>query len=271
MSEWSNWIGNSETRRDVMTQGLLDRFTATVGGKADALAVQPGLHWCLGLPDAPMAELGEDGHPGKGGFLPPVPLPRRMWASSAVEFLAPIGVGCEIERVSTVAEIKAKSGKSGDLVFVEVDHVTSVDGLEAVRERQSIVYRAPSDVKTPLPGIEGADLSDWTTTRTLTPSETMLFRFSAMTFNSHRIHYDLPYATAEEGYPALVVHGPLTASLLLQLAAEQLELVRHFQFRGLAPAFCGQPLHLAARFTEDGLEMAAIGGDGRQVMAASAR
>ena len=269
MTDWSAWIGREERRSDRVTDAALARFRATIGG-AQGEHAPPGFHWCLCTPDAPMDELGEDGHPKKGGFLPPVPLPRRMWAASELGFRAPIPKDAEIERVSTVASIEEKQGKSGLLVFVEVDHVTSADGKVAVRERQSLVYREAARAPMELPRASGAELSAWPVTRSLSPDPVLLFRFSALTFNSHRIHYDLAYAEDEEGYPGLVVHGPLTATLLLTLAAEELGEVKRFSFRGLSPAFAGQPLHLAARSEGKGLAMEAIGGDGRTVMQASA-
>ncbi|MCA3255735.1 MAG: MaoC family dehydratase N-terminal domain-containing protein, partial [Alphaproteobacteria bacterium] len=206
-----------------------------------------------------------------GGFLPPVDLPRRMWAASEVEFLAPIPVGAAVERTSTVADIAEKTGGSGRLVFVTVAHETRAAGAVAVRERQSIVYRAPSTAPAPLPPVAEVDLAGWAWTRTLVPSEALLFRYSALTFNSHRIHYDLPYATGEEGYPGLVVHGPLQATLLLDLAARHLgpKALRSFSYRAQSPAYAGQPLHLVARLEGDTLTMATLGGDGRTCVTAS--
>ena len=236
--------------------------------------VPQSFHWALCLPDAATAQLGPDGHPHRGGLLPPVTLPRRMWASSTVDFLAPIPVGAEVERTSTVASIKDKTGATGSLVFVEVDHLTTANRVEVVRERQTIVYRdAPTAPMPPsAPVREDLDLSDWSWRRTIVPTEPLLFRFSALTFNSHRIHYDLHYATTQEGYPGLVVQGPLTASLLIDLCARHLgdQPLSHFSFRGLAPAFCGETLHLLGRQAQDAITLAALGADGRTVMSATA-
>jgi 3-methylfumaryl-CoA hydratase len=231
-----------------------------------------GIHFCLCTPDAPTAALGEDGHPrrddGPASFFPPVPLPRRMWAASAIEFLAPIAIGADIARVSRIASVTPKSGKSGAMVFVEVTHETSADGALAVRETQTLVYReaAPPDAPLqPAPlGETGFDAGDWPTHRALTPSEPLLFRFSALTFNSHRIHYDAPYAQGAERYRGLVVHGPLMASLLLQLAGP----VKRFAFRAVSPAIAGEPLHLVARADGNALSLGAFAGDGRQVVQA---
>ena len=232
------------------------------------------------LPDAPTASLGPDGHPrrddGPASFLPPLPQPRRMWASSKVEFLVPLRTGQTIERLSRVQAITEKSGGSGTLVFVDLAHETHGDGELAVREVQTLVYRdAPPPGTPPAPPEPGEgqfDASAWDAVRTVTPTEPLLFRYSALTFNSHRIHYDLAYAMHEEGYRGLVVHGPLTATLLLDLARRELgdNLLRSFAFRGVSPAICGEALHLAIRGKDGGWELVAFASDGRQVMSASA-
>ncbi|MDB5698926.1 MAG: hypothetical protein JWN69_1730, partial [Alphaproteobacteria bacterium] len=175
---------------------------------------------------------------------------------------------------------------SGRLAFVEIDHVTSADGNVVVRERQTIVYReaapatatattpATTGASSPPPAAEaGPDLSGWTWHRDVTPSEVLLFRYSALTFNSHRIHYDLPYVTAVEGYPGLVVQGPLTASLLLDLCARQLgpDALAGFAFRARSPAFAGQPLHLVGRRDGSEVMLAALGHDGRTIITATAK
>jgi 3-methylfumaryl-CoA hydratase len=196
-----------------------------------------------------------------------------MWASSKVTFLAPITQGAAIARTSTVASVKEKSGSTGTLVFVEVDHATRADGVIAVEERQTIVYReATTTPAAPAPDEADVNLSDWGWHRSLRPAEPLLFRYSALTFNSHRIHYDRPYAVEEECYRGLVVHGPLTATLLLDLAARELgaDAVKSFAFRGVSPAIAGEPLHLVARREGAALTLAALGGDGRTVMSAEA-
>ena len=281
MSDWSGWIGREERREDRVDPGHLARWCATLDRAApDDGTVPQGFHWCLGLPDAASAQLGPDGHPRRDdrpdSFLPPVPLPRRMWASSTVEFLQPLRVGEAISRLSRVRSVTAKSGGSGELVFVEIGHETSGSGGLAVREVQTVVYRAPAPAGTPPapppPGEGRFDPAGWSAQRSLTPSEPLLFRYSALTFNSHRIHYDLPYARDVENYRGLVVHGPLTASLLLDLARREQgdNALRHFAFRGVSPAICGELLHLALRRGEGGIELGAFAADGRQVMSASA-
>jgi 3-methylfumaryl-CoA hydratase len=271
MADLAAWIGREMHATDMVTPGTVARFRATIDRPGDAVAVQPGFHWCLCLPDALTAELGEDGHPAKGGFLPPVDLPRRMWAASEVRFLRPIPVGAAIDRVSKIAAVTEKQGGSGRLVFVEIDHLTRADGVDAVQERQTIVYREAPAVPMALPAMGHSNLGGWDWQRSLTPGPALLQRYSALTFNSHRIHYDLPYATDIEGYPGLVVHGPLIATLLLDLAAEHIgaDAIGGLSFKALAPGIAGQPLHLLARADSDAIDLAAQRDDG--TIAARAR
>ena len=281
MSDYAAWIGREERRADRIDPGLVARWLATLdrAGTADGTVPQ-ALHWCLCTPDAATAQLGPDGHPlrddSPDSFLPPVPLPRRMWASSKVEFFAPLRVGEAVTRCSRVASVTEKRGGSGLLVFVDVTHETSGEAGVAVREVQTIVYREPAcGGAPPVPPALGEarfDGAGWDAQRVIDPGEPLLFRFSALTFNSHRIHYDLPYATGEEGYRGLVVHGPLTATLLLDLAQRQLgdNALSKFAFRGLSPAICGEALHLVMRGLGAEIELGAFAGDGRQVMSASA-
>ncbi len=277
MADWSAWIGRTQVQDDVLTPGLLARFRATLDSAATGDVAAQGVHWCLCLPDAPTAGLGADGHPLRNdspeSFLPPVPLPRRMWASSKVEFIAPISSGASIARQSRVAAITEKSGSTGTLVFVDIDHETQADGALSIRERQTVVYReATTAAPTPRPADAAPDLSSWQWHRPMLPAEPLLFRYSALTFNSHRIHYDLPYAVEEERYRGLVVHGPLMATLLLDLAARELgdNRLSRFAFRGQSPAFAGEPLHLVGKADGDEIRLAVLGGDGRVVMSAEA-
>jgi 3-methylfumaryl-CoA hydratase len=273
------WIGRSEIRSDHVDPGHAARWLATLDRTAPADGTMPqGFHWCLSLPDAPTGSLGVDGHPlrddGPYSLLPPLPhLPRRMWASSKVEFCAPLQLGAAIERRSVVEAIEAKQGDSGELVFVTLQHETLADGAPAIRERQSLVYRAAAASDAPLtPPMPGQfDPAGWHAHRAIVPNEALLLRFSALTFNAHRIHYDLPYARDTERYRGLVVHGPLTATLLLDLARRELgdNRLRTFAFRGLSPAICGEGLHLAMRQAGDGWEFGAFASDGRQVASGS--
>ncbi len=271
-TQLSDWIGHEHIAHDVLTSALLARFRATIDSEATGDLAPQGIHWCLCLPEAATAQLGSDGHPQRGGFLPPIELPRRMWASSKLEFHGGIPVGAVIERRSVVASIDEKQGGSGTLIFVNIDHETMSDGALAVSERQTLVYRDAPDEAMVAPKNEGAEVKDWAWTRSLVPSESLLFRFSALTFNTHRIHYDAPYAKVIEGYPALVVHGPLTATLLLDLVAQNLgeNELASFEFRGMAPAFVGDALHLVGKPDGGQVTLAALGGDGRVVMSAKA-
>lgn len=281
MKDWSAWIGREDIRHDHVDAGAVKRWLATLDRSAPADGSVPqAYHWCLCLPDAPTAILGADGHPVRedsdDSFLPPIPLPRRMWAASKVEFLNPLRPGQTVMRSSRVAAITEKQGGSGALVFAQVAHETHGDGELAVRETQTIVFREPAPggapPAPPPPGEGRFDPGGWDAHRMLVPSEALLFRYSALTFNSHRIHYDLPYATKEEGYRGLVVHGPLTATLLLDLAQRHFgdNALTRFDFRGTSPAICGEQLHLALRGDGDDIVLGAFASDGRQVMAASA-
>ncbi len=281
MSQWHEWIGRELRASDRLDAALARRWCATFDRDPPADGVMPqGFHFCLCTPDAKTDELGEDGHPARndseGSFLPPVPLPRRMWVASSITFHAPLAIGAAIERVSRIAAIKEKSGSSGALVFVDINHNTSADGALAVSERQTLVYRGAAFADAPLvppePGDSRFDDSTWDEHRALTPDPRLLFRYSALTFNTHRIHYDAPYTSDVEHYRGLVVHGPLTASLLLQLAARVCgeNTLTDFTFRGLSPAIAGEPLHLVLRRRESAVELAAFAGDGRRVMQAQA-
>jgi 3-methylfumaryl-CoA hydratase len=200
-----------------------------------------------------------------------------MWASSKVDFITPLHVGEGVTRTSRIASITEKSGGSGALVFVEVVHETHGGTRLAVRETQSIVYRdaaaADAPLSPPAPGHDRFDPAGWDAHRVVTPEAPLLFRYSALTFNSHRIHYDLPYARDVERYRGLVVHGPLTATLLLDLARCTFgdNGLSHFAFRGVSPALCGEGLHLVMRRAGDEVELAAFADDGRHVMGATGR
>ncbi len=289
MTDYGAWIGREQRSADRLDEGLAARWLATFDLARPNPPVMPsplpqGIHFALCTPDAPTAALGEDGHPARGdsqdSFLPPFAMPRRMWASSKIAFHAPIAIGAAIERTSRVIAVSEKQGSSGPLAFVDVSHETSANGSLAVTETQSIVYRdaasADQALAPPPLGEARFDPAGWHTHRSLTPDARLLFRYSALTFNTHRIHYDAPYAETVELYRGLVVHGPLIASLLLQLASQELgeNRLRGFQFRGLSPAIAGEPLHLVMRHRKDGGEagydLAAFADDGRQVMAASA-
>ena len=282
MGAWDAWIGRKELRTDIVDTGLATRWLATFDRDAPEDGFVPqGFHWCLCPPDAATARLGPDGHPARDDspecFLPPALLPRRMWASSKLEFVAPLQLGQVVTRTSEILSITEKSGGSGQLVFVNVAHETASEAGVAVREVQSIVYREALKLDSPLSppetGTECFNADSWSSHIMRIPSAPLLFRYSALTFNSHRIHYDLPYTQGEERYRGLVVHGPLTATLLLDLARHAYgdNALASFEFRGLSPAIAGEALHLVLRARADGLELAAFAADGRQIMAALAQ
>lgn len=278
------WIGREQSASDRLDQSLAKRWLATFDLLQDPAlppSIMPqGIHFVLCTPEAPTSDLGEDGHPSRdtsdNSFLPPFPMPRRMWASSKIDFVAPLAVGAEIKRVSRISSISEKQGGSGKLAFVDVEHQTHANGQLAVRETQTLVYRDAAAGNAPLSPPESGDTqfdpSEWDAHQFLSPDPRLLFRYSALTFNTHRIHYDLPYARDVERYRGLVVHGPLTASLLLQLAARELgdNQLSSFTFRGASPAIADEPLHLVLRRSDEGLELGAFADDGRQVVTATA-
>lgn len=248
------WIGRRTEADDIVTDRLVSSFRAifephlapVVDGDAPL-----GLHWCLSPATAPMSELGPDGHPARHRDLPPVPQPRRMWAGGSVETFDALRLGDRVTRASTIADIARKQGRSGELWFVCVDHEYATPRGLAVRERTDLVFREatkPLSAANPRsardePGPSRPFGRSWV----VETQSTLLFRYSAITFNGHRIHYDLPYATEVEGYRGLVVHGPIQATLLLNLAAiERGDAPRRFDFRGLSPAIAGDALSVCA-------------------------
>ena len=241
MTDLTNWIGNQETRKDHISANLLAAWSSTLDREdafpEDGTDIPAGFHWTLFPPLARQSELGEDGHPRKGGFLPPISLPRRMWAGSRMEFLHPLHVGEDVVRHSTIIRIDSKSGRSGNLIFVTIKHEFKGPTATCLIEEQDIVYRdAPSG---PVPDVAGDPAPRGKWFREVNPTESQLFRYSALTFNAHRIHYDLPYATNAEGYPGLVVHGPLLATLLLDhlRATHAASRLLKFSFRAVRPTY----------------------------------
>ncbi len=244
----STWIGKTETVTDQITPELVRRFEATIAEDAP-MSDAPGaeapiaIHWCLGVSVAPMRAIGPDGHAARGEFLPPVPLPRRMWAGGRIRFEDPLRVGDAVTRLSKITSVKAKQGRSGVLCFVTVEHTVSTARGTALVEEHDIVYReAESGAASPA-APEKAPAASFS--RSVAQSPVLLFRYSALTFNGHRIHYDQPYATGVEHYPGLVFHGPLQATLMLRLAAEALpgKRVTHIDYRGIRPLFDdGRPM-----------------------------
>ena len=253
LEQLRSWIGRTQTRTDQVCAAPVAALAATLD-RADAEPLPgsdlpPLWHWLFFTPQARASEIGTDGHAQRGGFLPPVPLPRRMWAGGRLQFNHPLQVGDEITRLSRIADVSFKHGRSGALVFVTVRHeISNARGL-ALSEEHDIVYRDK-----PLPGAPAptplAAPNDATFSREIVPDPVLLFRYSALTFNGHRIHYDRPYATEVEGYSGLIVHGPLIATLLLDLLRRERPeaRVRRFAFKAMRPVFdihtftvCGKP------------------------------
>ncbi|HEX8419533.1 MAG TPA: MaoC family dehydratase N-terminal domain-containing protein [Sphingomonas sp.] len=238
---WGEWIGRSIEAYDDVVAAPVERLAALFdhdGAHWPAEALPPLGHWLFTLPDAPQSALGPDGHPARGGFLPPIAQPRRMWAGGRLRFLAPIGIGTRLRRRTTVTAIDTKAN---GLTFVTLHHAITADGVTAVEEEQDLVYLPIAPPGPAKPVAVGAAES----TRQLIPDPTMLFRFSALTFNAHRIHYDRDYARGVELYPDLVVHGPLQAMLLVDHALRDGIVPTRFAFRARAPLHPGTPATLA--------------------------
>jgi 3-methylfumaryl-CoA hydratase len=276
-ADLGRWIGKSETVDDTVTATPYAALSATLDRAAErpevGTSLPPLWHWLYFLPLYRQSEVGPDGHAKRGGFLPPVPLPRRMWAGSQFQFNAPLRVGDRIRRVSTIADVTEKSGRTGPLVFVKVRHEITANeqSSPSIVEFHEIVYReAPKPADIAPPPKRAPENNAWQ--RHWVPDDVLLFRYSALTFNGHRIHYDRKYVTEVEGYPGLIVHGPMIATLLLDLLRWQLPeaKVTQYQFRAVRPLFdihpfdvCGEPasdgksIHLWAKDHEGWLAMEA--------------
>lgn len=256
LSAWRDYIGRSETLTQNLDAVTLHRFLAAVGEivDADPKVVPEMAHWAYFLPVTAHEDLGPDGHAKRGGFLPPVTLPRRMFAGSSTRFLRPLLIGEDTTCKSRIVDVVHKTGSTGDLVFVVVERALSQRGEISLIERQTIVYRGAGGRVSAVERTDPDALAEpiWT------PSPVQLFRFSAVTFNSHRIHYDETYATGEEGYPALVVQGPLVATMLRGMISRGAhgKSLHEFSFRVAAPLFVGQPVRL--RTAAEGDEISAI-------------
>ena len=250
------WIGRAERRDDVVTPIPIAALAATLD-RSDPWPqsgdpLPPIWHWLYFLPIFRLSASGPDGHPTRGEFLPPVPLPRRMWAGSRLEFMRPLRVGAAIVRTSRIADVTAKEGRAGPLVFVRVRHEIADGGGIAIVDEHDIVYREnprPGESAPPAPPAPG----DHAFSREINPDPVLLFRYSALTFNSHRIHYDRSYVTGVEGYPGLVVHGPLIATLLLDLLRRErpVATVVRFVFRAVSPLFDGEPFAVCGKPGDD--------------------
>ncbi|MFK8399935.1 MaoC family dehydratase N-terminal domain-containing protein [Pseudomonas sp. BGr12] len=246
------WIGKSERTTEFLSLAHLQRVSATLG--EPVLAANDSIphlwQWCFFQPALSAGELGRDGHPALGGFLPPADNRNRMWAGGRLSFIKPLKADSFAERTSTITAIKEKDGSTGNLLFVTVSHVYEQFGEVCIREEQDIVYREPSVPKAA--SEPGMNAPEWSEEHD--PSTTQLFRYSAVTFNGHRIHYDFNYATEVEGYAGLVTHGPLIATLNLSafIRANPDKEVTEFSYRGVRPLTCGQAFQTIGRITEDG-------------------
>ena len=273
LDELRQWIGRTERATDEIPARLVRSLRATLdedpGAAKDGEPAPLAVHWCLTPAIAPAHGIGPDGHPQRGGFLPPVPLPRRMWAGSDIEFSDELRVGDVVERNSRIADVTAKEGRTGLLCFVTVEHIYATARGVALRETQNIVYRDLDRQPAPAAPVETREPA-WQ--RRIAADPVLLFRYSALTFNGHRIHYDRRYCIEEEFYPGLVVHGPLQATLLLMLAAATRDgrPPRHFSFRGVNPLFDGAVFSVNAVAAGDGLELWAANDRSQRTMTARA-
>jgi len=267
------WLGREQTQHEDLhpfraraLAATLDRETLPEAGDP----LPPGWQW-LYFVDTPRAsDTGADGHPKLGGFLPPVPLPRRMWAAGGLQIERPLRLGEPAERKTRIAAIDAKSGKSGSLLFITLEHRLSQGGALCISEQQNLVYRAMPQGPAPLPPGEPAPSgADWT--QTITPNPVLLFRYSALTYNGHRIHYDRQYAIEQEFYPALVVHGPLLATLILEQVQQRWAGARllDFKFRAMRPSFDTHPFTVAGKRDGDRLQLWTADHDGQLCVQAS--
>ena len=273
VEEFDDWIGRSVTVTDTLEPARSNALDRALGG-AGELAAGDALplldHWLYFWDIQPPGALGRDGHPAAGGFLPPIPLPRRMWAGGRLRFHQPLLLGAAAIRTSTIQSVRKKVGKSGDLVFVTLRHeIDGGDGV-AISEEQDLVYRGAAGTR-PAPTASDpvpvfAPDADWTWA--VDPDPVLLFRYSALTMNGHRIHYDRPYAVEEELYPGLVVHGPLQAKLMMRLAiANHAAPVTGFEFRGQQPAIDGIPLHICGKRNGADVELWTRQGESRKMVA----
>jgi len=269
------WIGRTAEATDVVTAQLVKGLRGTlfqeIGEPKVGDAAPFTAHWCLGQPVFPMSELGPDGHPTRGGFLPPVPLPRRMWAGGQLEFLDPLRVGDEPKRTSRITDVTVKSGSTGQLCFVSVEHLLTTGRGLAIRERQDIVYRdmggaPPASAKAATPPAAAQHRE------THISDPVLLFRYSALTFNGHRIHYDRDYVTRVEGYPGLIFHGPLQAAFIVELAAKLHGGTppKKFIYRGVQPLFEGSEFSVNANTTDTGMELWTANAEGQPTMKGTA-
>jgi 3-methylfumaryl-CoA hydratase len=268
------WVGRIDTLTDQLTPTPVRLMRATLDhgpSESTSNTLPPLWHWLYFLPGDRQSNIGADGHTRRGGFLPPVTLPRRMWAGGRLRFLRALPLGAAVQRVSRIMSVRRKDGRSGSLVFVTVLHEVSDNQGLAISEEQDIVYRDAPAPGTPTTVPPSAP-TDEQFAHLVTPDPVLLMRYSALTFNGHRIHYDRPYATQEEGYPGLVVHGPLIATMLMEAlrGAHPERQVASFEFKAVSPLFDTAPFTVAGRVDDQNARLWASGPQGQLAMTASA-
>ena len=261
-----SWEGREETSEDVITLAPVRALASTLDHEpteyVDGRILPPLYHWLYCLQPTKFSDLAADGHAKKGGFMPPVPFPRRMFAGARVDYHGDLRIGERVQRVSSIKTVRYTEGRSGPLVFVTVTHRLSNDDGIQLTEEQDIAYRPASATKASSSALE-AKLPDADYSREIHPDERLLFRFSALTLNAHRIHYDLPYARSE-GYPALVVHGPLTAVLLADLVARECGQpnLRRFEFRAKSAFYLDERIRVTGKRLANTIELTAVNDKG---------
>ena len=264
-----SWVGSraeARFRLDPWPTAALGAALDREGTPVEDDPLPPFWHHLYGQAPVRASETGTDGHPKRGGFLPPVPLPRRMWAGGRLRFDGPLLLGNEVTRSSEVKAVTSKVGRQGPLTFVLVEHTLRTDRGVAVVEEHDIVYRDAGSAAPPSSATPAPEPGQWQ--RTWQPDEVLLFRYSALTYNGHRIHYDRPYVTTVEGYPGLIVHGPLLATLMLELVRDTRpdSVVRRFSFRAMAPVFVGDPILVHGEPSASEVRLGVVRADGSTAM-----
>lgn len=261
----ADWIGRSETALDHVVRGPFDRLAALLDRAPETEAIPPMGHLLCFLPGAPQAEMGADGHPLRGGIVPPIDLPMRMAAGSRVSFHAPVPFDTHVRRVTTLADVSEKTGRTGRLAFMTLRHDIFAGDTLCITDEADVVFREKSGNAQPLPPGERREAQ---VSRSIEPAASLLFRFSALTYNAHRIHYDRDYTMGEEGYPGLVVHGPLLATLLVDHFRRHRphDRLATFQFRAQRPVFDLAPFTVNLVDTDSGADVWAADADGYVAM-----
>ena len=261
----NDWIGRSETALDHVVRGPFDRLAALLDREAEANAIPPMGHLLCFLPGAPQAEMGSDGHPIRSGLVPPIDLPMRMAAGSRVRFHAPVPFDAHVRRVTTLADVSEKTGRTGRLAFMTLRHDIFAGDTLCITDEADVVFREKSGNAQPAPPGERREAQ---VSRSIEPAASLLFRFSALTYNAHRIHYDRDYTMGEEGYPGLVVHGPLLATLLVDHFRRHRphDKLATFQFRAQRPVFDLAPFTVNLVDTDSGADVWAADADGYVAM-----